>query len=454
VTRGEALARHPLAIAGALIATASAVVFIALVIAAFAGLFDNPYAGLVVFVVIPTFFVVGLLLIPAGIWLQRRKLRRDPSAVAEWPVVDFRRAEVRRTALIITAITAVNVVILLLAGYGSLHWMESPTFCGQVCHTPMQPQFTAWGEARHARIACVKCHIGEGAAAVVHAKLSGVRQLLHVATNSYPRPIPPGAEMPPGAQAQTCASCHQAERTVGDRIRVIREFADDEGNSETMTILQMHLGRASPSGRAIHWHADPAVRVEYVATDAEGQTIPYVRVTDAKGQVKEYVTADAPAGIGAGGNLHTMDCMDCHNTVGHPISPTAEKAVDGAIAAGLISRKLPFARREGIRLVNASYPNQEAALQAIDRDLRKFYGSQSSVDQQEVERTVAGVREVYRRNVFPTMKVTFGAYPDHRGHMTSNGCFRCHDGGHTAKDGSMINADCEYCHKQIEQPSQ
>jgi hypothetical protein len=34
--------------------------------------------------------------------------------------------------------------------------------------------------------------------------------------------------------------------------------------------------------------------------------------------------------------------------------------------------------------------------------------------------------------------------------MTSNGCFRCHDGTHEAKDGSSINADCEYCHKQIE----
>ena len=68
----EALARHPLAIAGALITTAAAVVFIALVIAMFAGLFDNPYAGLVVFVAIPAVFVLGLLLIPLGMWLEGR----------------------------------------------------------------------------------------------------------------------------------------------------------------------------------------------------------------------------------------------------------------------------------------------------------------------------------------------------------------------------------------------
>ena len=49
-----------------------------------------------------------------------------------------------------------------------------------------------------------------------------------------------------------------------------------------------------------------------------------------------------------------------------------------------------------------------------------------------------------------SMNVTFGVYPDNIGHMTSQGCFRCHDGGHTAKDGSSITADCESCHKMLE----
>ncbi len=241
MTQREALLRHPLAIAGAVITTVSAVLFVALVIAMLAGWLNNPYAGLVVFVAIPAVFVIGLLLIPLGMRLQRQKLLRHPNADVDWPVLDFRRAEVRRTSLLFLALTAVNVVIVLLAGYGTLHWMESPSFCGQVCHTPMHPQFTALQNASHARVACVECHIGEGARGFVHAKLSGVRQLIHVATNSFPRPIPPGAEMPPGEQAQTCAKCHQPGRVVGDRIRVIREYADDEANAETITVLQMHL---------------------------------------------------------------------------------------------------------------------------------------------------------------------------------------------------------------------
>jgi hypothetical protein len=451
VKRLEPLVRHPVAIAGAVLATASAVLFIVMVIAALAGLFENPYAGLVVFVVVPGLFVLGLLLVPLGMRLQRRKLVHDPAA-GNWPVLDFGQPRIRRMTLMIAALTAVNVVILLLAGYGSLHWMESPSFCGQVCHTPMHPQFTSWQDAPHAKTACVKCHIGEGPSAFVHAKLAGVRQLVHVATGRIPRPVPPGAEMPPGEQARTCTGCHQPWRSVEDQIRVKREFADDETSTETKTILQMHLGAASPSGRSIHWHANPSTRVEYLATDEKRETIAAVRVTDAKGQVKEFVAEDAKPEAVSAGTWRTMDCIDCHNTVGHPISPTAELAVDRAITAGQIDKQLPFARREAVRLVKAGYSSQEEGLSAIERELRSFYGSRGSIDQQSLARTVAGVQGVYGRNVFPTMKVTFGSYPDNRGHITSNGCVRCHDDSHAAKDGTKISGDCEYCHKQIETP--
>jgi hypothetical protein len=67
-----------------------------------------------------------------------------------------------------------------------------------------------------------------------------------------------------------------------------------------------------------------------------------------------------------------------------------------------------------------------------------------------IERSVSALQSVYSRNVFPTMNVTFGVYPDNIGHTTSQGCFRCHDGNHTAKDGSAINFDCESCHKMLE----
>jgi ATP-dependent Lon protease len=36
------------------------------------------------------------------------------------------------------------------------------------------------------------------------------------------------------------------------------------------------------------------------------------------------------------------------------------------------------------------------------------------------------------------MRVTFGSYPSHIGHVDSPGCFRCHDDNHKSKDGKKI----------------
>ena len=148
-----------------------------------------------------------------------------------------------------------------------------------------------------------------------------------------------------------------------------------------------------------------------------------------------------------------MDCVDCHNMVGHRISPSPELAVDAALAAGDISRKLPFARREGVRLLKATYASEDEASRRIDEELRRFYSAQGGASTTpRLQQAVGALQSAYRRNVFPAMKVTWGLYPDNTGHMASPGCFRCHDGSKTAKDGSTINADCEYCHRQVERP--
>ena len=122
-----------------------------------------------------------------------------------------------------------------------------------------------------------------------------------------------------------------------------------------------------------------------------------------------------------------MDCIDCHNSVGHPFAGTPQKAVDQAIAAAAVSRDLPFARREGLRLLQAAYPTHEAGAREIDKSLRGFYQSRGAVDEQKLSRAVAGVQDAYRRSIFPAEKVVWGTYPNNLGHTTSTGCFRCHD---------------------------
>jgi nitrate/TMAO reductase-like tetraheme cytochrome c subunit len=448
------LLRHPLSVAGVVLTTVSAVVFGALLVAMWMGAFSrNPYAGLVVFIVVPGLFVLGLLMIPFGMWLEYRWQQRHAGATRDWFVFDLRQPVTRQRAVLILVLTAVNLAIVGLAATASVHWMESPTFCGQACHTPMHPQFSAWQDAPHSQIACAECHVGEGSRAFVKYKMSGVRQMYHVVTGKFPRPIPGVADMRPAREV--CGTCHWSGKGFGEVIRVKREYADDESNSETATILQLHVGGPglpTPSGRAIHWHADERVTIEFVATDVERQTIPYVRVTDAEGRTREFIAEGTAPEAFAAGERRTMDCIDCHNVVAHRISPTAEQAVDRAIAAGRISRELPFIRREGVRLAMASHETVEAGARAIDEELRRFYTSNGRGVDAPVTAAVAALRQIYRRNVFPLMNVKFGTYPDNLGHITSSGCFRCHDGSHMAKDGTSINADCEYCHKQLDAP--
>lgn len=442
------LLRHPVAIAGILLTTVSAMLFIVLVVALFAGLFANPYAGVLVFVGVPALFVLGLLLIPLGMWLELRRQRNRGAPVRDWPVIDFGVQRTRRWTLLILGLTVVNLIIVSLAAGGTMHTMDTPGFCGQTCHEPMEPEYVAWQAGPHAHVTCTSCHVGEGARALVRSKLAGTRQLYHVITGQVPRPIK-GADMRPALE--TCGNCHSVGRNHGEVTLTKREYADDEQNSETMSVLQMMVGgpgRKTSAGRAIHWHADPDVRIEFVATDADRQTIPYVRVVNRNGQVKEYKAAEgATDELIARGERRVMDCIDCHNTPGHRISPTAEQAVDAAIAAGDVSRQLPFIRREGVRVVKAEYPTQERGLEAIEKELRAFYADKMA-DQRDLARSIASIQTVYRQNVFPSMKVTFGVYPNNLGHITSNGCFRCHDDGHTAADGTTISGECEYCHVQ------
>jgi hypothetical protein len=315
----------------------------------------------------------------------------------------------------------------------------------------MQPQFTAWQDAPHSQVACVQCHIGEGGRAFVKYKMNGLRQMYHVVTGSYPRPIPGVADLRPALEV--CGNCHWPGKGFGDVVRVKREYAEDETNTETATILQLFLGgpgAPAAGGRSIHWHADPRVQIEFIYTDVERQTIKFVKYTDAQGSVREYAAEGTTPEELANGSRRAMDCVDCHNVAAHRVAPAAEQAVDAAIAAGRIDRGLPFVRREGVRLMKASHQTPDAAARTIEEELRNFYRGRGADAQ--VTGAVTALQNIYRRNVFPDMKVTFGTYPDNIGHTTSSGCFRCHDGSLVAKDGSSIGSECEYCHKQIERP--
>lgn len=430
--------RNPLSVAGAWLTTLGALAFLTYLAASVFGLLSNPYAGLFGGLLAPAVFVLGLLLIPFGMWREgrRRRAGREPW---NWPTVDLKLQRTRVVLAAVAVLTLVNVTIVALAGLGAAHYMETDEFCGQVCHVPMRPQYTAHLVPPHVEVGCVECHVGPGAQGTIRAKLNGTRQLALLVTGRYSRPIPSPAHGLPVA-ADTCSTCHTPGFPDRDVTLTKRDYANDETSTEYVTTLQMRTDR-------IHWHARPDVVVEYVATDETRDTIPWVRSTGLDGQTTEFMaegTTTRPEG-----ELRRMDCLDCHSRPAHRFAATAEAAVDRAIAAGEVSRDLPFVRRQMVEAVSSEYTTQDAALDAIARDLPAFYRSHPTASEGEVRRAVDAAQRVYERNVFPEMNVTWGTYSSQLGHAERAGCFRCHDEGHVAPapSGRAISMDCESCHR-------
>jgi len=424
------------------LATATALLFLVLLFFELLGYLTNPYVGLLVFITVPAIFLVGLVLIPFGAWWSAR--RRRSGRDVTWPVIDLGDARQRGIVAGVLALTFVNVLIVSSAGVGAVHYMERTEFCGQVCHTTMEPEFKAHQVWPHQQVACVGCHVGPGVGSFVESKLAGSRQLYHLLTDQVPKPVPTPVRSL-GRTTDTCAGCHTADRPMGDRPRIIREYADDERNTETVTTIQMHVGdpRGGP-GAGIHRHL--ALEIEYVATDATRATIPLVRVLNAQGGPREFVADGANPSPPDGAMTRRMDCLDCHNRPAHTIFFTPERAVETAIARGRIPRTLAFVRREVIAAVKSEYPNRAAAEAAIAKRLSDFYRGRPTTDAALVNQAIAGAQDVWSRNIFPTMQVKWGTYPNHLGHVDTPGCFRCHDDGHKAKDGAVIKQDCEMCH--------
>jgi hypothetical protein len=339
--------------------------------------------------------------------------------------------------LAIAMLTVVNLAIIAVAGLGATHYMETEQFCGQVCHVPMRPEFTAHKVSPHAHVTCVACHVSPGAAGTVRAKMNGTRQLVLLASGDFARPIPVPARGLPVA-ADTCQRCHSLIRMPAEVTRSTYTFADDEANTESVMSMVMQTGR-------IHWHARPEVRVEYVAADPGRESIPYVKVSGPDGVSTEYFGPDVAAR--PPGELRRMDCLDCHTRPAHTFSPSAEQAVDRAIAAGDIDRTLPFIRRETVAALTADYADERAAVDAIRARLNAFYKDPDASRAAAIARSIASAERLYRTNVFPEMKVSWGTYKSQLGHTDLPGCARCHDDQHKARDGKLIRQDCELCHR-------
>ena len=450
------LVRSPLSLAGAILTTISAILILTLVLLGFIGFQGGPYLGIVAYLILPAFFLLGLSLIPVGVWRERRRVARSSAAGApppKPPVLDLGHPRTQLAVLLLAALTTVNVVIIALSTYKAVQVMDRPAFCGS-CHSVIGPEFASHGRSPHARVACVECHIGPGASWFVKAKLSGTVELLHTITGNYPRPLPVPVHNLRPARA-TCENCHWPSKFEGARLVVKTTFDDDERNTPKKTVLLMHIGGGSGSrGRGIHYHVAEGVSIRFLA-DPTLQNIGVVELTLPDGGRRTFVGSAGPTAPGPNAAWRTMDCIDCHNRPSH-VYVSAATALDDAIQNGRIDRSLPFVHRVGLRLLTSQYPSQQAARDAIRKELVSFYTQRARTDTlvttPMVDAAATELGTIWAQNVWPRMKISWGTYPTFIGHFEAPGCFRCHDGNHSSQDGkSTISNDCGLCHTLLAQ---
>ena len=441
------LTQHWLSLCGAALVTTAVISWLFVLPQQIRGHADNPYIGLILFLVIPALLIAGLILIPIGIYLSRRRLQQTLSATTF-----DRKAAVRRIAWFFAVTTLINILIGTQITYRALKHMETPQFCGASCHT-MNPELAAYRNSPHSRVECVECHVAPGAAGWMSSKANGIRQLVETVMGTSPKPIPSAIESNRLVPAkQTCENCHWPNKFEGVRLRVITKYADDAANTRSQTVLLMLIGGNLISG--IHGaHLGPGVRIRFAASDPARQTIPWVEYQNTStGIHREYSSQGPASGPLDNSTIHEMECVDCHNRPTHTFE-LPEQALDKSLALGEIPVGLPFIKKKGTELLKANYATSAEAVDKIPRGLDTYYRQEYpnvySNRKADVQHASQALLAIYNRNVFPDLKVSWGTYPNNLGHMDFPGCFRCHDGAHATAEGATITGDCSTCHETL-----
>jgi nitrate/TMAO reductase-like tetraheme cytochrome c subunit len=413
------------------------------------------YLGLLTYVLLPTIMILGLLLIPIGMLLQsRRDRKRALPEAAGWPHIDLNDRRNRNAFFVFATGTCLLLFFSAIGSYDAYNYTDSVEFCGRLCHSVMKPEYTAYQHSPHARIACVECHVGPGASWYVRSKLSGLYQVYAVIFDKYPRPIPtPIKNLRPAREV--CEQCHWPGKFYNQTIRIESHYLPDEKNTEWNIYLVMRIAAEQPAlglAGGIHWHINPEVRIEYMATDKEQLHIPWVRYRNLRtGHVTVFQTGEKPARetqIRAAGT-RVMDCMDCHNRPSHDFqAPTV--FINNAITSGVIPKELPYIKAQALKVCEKKYPTSDEAVRSIEQALQKYYQEKypdlGGGREELVDRAAAGLKQGFSDNIFPFMRARWSAYPNNIGHMEYIGCFRCHDGKHTSPDGEAISHKCDFCH--------
>lgn len=450
-----------ISITGALLAVFNLASILSLTVLNYFFGFGGSYIGLFIYIVLPGFMVIGLILIPIGMRINRKKVRsaKKQGKTLSWPIIDFNHPPTRNASIIFVIGTVFLLIISSIGSYEAFHYTESVEFCGKLCHEVMEPEYTTYHGSSHERVACVECHVGSGASWYVKSKLSGLYQVYSVLAKKYPQPIPtPIANLRPAQE--TCEQCHWPDKFYDRKLKVKHSFLSDEENTESIINLQIKTSTKLVDGsieKGIHQHISPDVKIEYKTANDDRQVIPWVKYTNLKtGESEIYTDGDNLLTNAQLDSLETrvMDCLDCHNRPSHDYG-VPQNFIDESMAEGKISKTLPSIKLVAMLALNQEYPTKDSAFFAIQSQVTDWYesGYPDAFENRksDIETAIKEIQNGYANNIFPFMKADWKEYPNNIGHMESDGCYRCHNDRHATASGKVISKDCNLCHNILAQ---
>ncbi len=449
-----------LSIAGGIIAAnAIALMILFLIMSVFIDT-GHAYVGLYLYIVLPALMILGILLIFLGMFIKLRKLKKQKDdQTSNWPVLNLNLRKQRVHLGIVSIVTLVFILISAAGSYQAYHYTESTGFCGTLCHSVMNPEYTTYLNSPHARVKCVECHVGDGADWYVKSKLSGLYQVYSVIFKKYSKPIEtPIHSLRPARE--TCENCHWPEKFYAKKLRVQRSFLSDSVNTEWNISLLMKIGpefNAMGLKEGIHWHINPDIKIEYKASTADREMIPWVKYTNTRtGETHIYTDEDNMPSKSTLDSLQmrNFDCMDCHNRPSHQFNATPV-VLNNALLSGSVPKELKYIKKAAMRALKDPFSTSDSAKILIHNSIYNYYQEKHpeilAHNKKLIDKAIFGVQKEYLKNNFPEMRITGTTYLNHIGHLSSDGCFRCHNGRHTSEKGKVISKDCNLCHTIVAQ---
>src|SRR5579883_2125438 len=122
------LANNWISLIGVILVTTATICWLFLLPITLRGDTQNPYVGILAYLTIPAPFFAGLVLIPIGMWIKRKREGRQAVYPPEFPPLNWTNHDFRKLVYFIGVTTIANLAIASQLSYAAVSYMDSATF--------------------------------------------------------------------------------------------------------------------------------------------------------------------------------------------------------------------------------------------------------------------------------------------------------------------------------------